>query len=94
MPERDRELGVVNVTTDESGNLFDWRQVTGDLFVVESSNTRPDKAYVAVQYRDAWFYIRDNDVVSKDTFVLFQMVLALRAGEIPESRTPVTLPVR
>ena len=53
-----------------------------------------DNAYLAVQYRDMWFYIQDNDVASKETFMLFETLLALQAGEIRHSQAPLTLPVR
>ncbi len=94
VPERDIENGIVHVTVDESGRPFDWRLVTGELFAVESSSSRPDNAYLAVQHHGSWFYIRNNDVISKETFVLFQTLLALRAGEKPTSQTPLTLPLR
>jgi hypothetical protein len=94
IPKQDVDKGAVHITRDDDGQPFDWRLVTADLFSVESSSSKPENAYVAVQYRNSWFYIRDSDVISKDTFGLFEMLLALRAGEIPESRTPLTLPIR
>jgi len=68
--------------------------VTGDLFRIESSDTRPDSAFRAVRYRNSWFYIRDDDPASKETFMLFGSLLSLRAGEAPKSSTALTLPVR
>jgi hypothetical protein len=94
IPQQDIDKGAVHITQDDDGKLFDWHLVTENLFTVESSSSKPNDAFVAVQYRNSWFYIRDNDVISKDTFTMFEMLLALRAGEIPESRTPITLPVR
>jgi hypothetical protein len=94
IPQQDLARGAVHITLDDDGQPFDWRLVTADLFAVESSSSKPDDAYVAVRYRNSWFYIRDSDVISKDTFALFEMLLALRAGEVPESRTPLTLPIR
>jgi hypothetical protein len=94
IPQQDIEKGAVHITQDDDGKPFDWHLVTENLFTVESSSSKPNDAFVAVQYRNSWFYIRDSDVISKDTFTMFEMLLALRAGEIPESRTPITLPVR
>ncbi len=94
VPPEDLAKGAVHVTMDDGGKPFDWRLVTADLFAVESSSSKPDDAYVTVQYRGSWFYIRDSDVISKDTLTMFEILLALRAGEIPESRTSLTLPIR
>lgn len=94
VPERDLEASAVNVTVDEHGEPFDWGLVTGDLFRIESSGSRPDSAFRAVRYRNSWFYIRDDDTESKDTFMLFGSLLSLRAGESPKSSTALTLPVR
>jgi hypothetical protein len=94
IPQQDLDKGAVHITLDDDGQLFDWHLVTGDLFAVKSSSSKPDDAYVAVQYRNSWFYIRDSDVISKDTFALFEMLLALRSGEVPATSTPLTLPIR
>ncbi len=94
VPERDLNGQAVSVTLDEQGEPFDWQLVTGDLFRIESSDTRPDSAFRAVRYRNSWFYIRDDDVESKNTFMLFSSLLSLRAGEAPKSSTALTLPLR
>lgn len=94
VPERDLKGKAVSVTVDEHGEPFDWELVTGDLFRIESSDTRPASAFRAVRYRNGWFYIRDDDVESKDTFMLFSSLLSLRAGETPKSSTALTLPMR
>ena len=94
VPPQDIENGVVKITLDKNGNPFDWRHISEDLFTIESSSSKPQDAFLAVSYRGYWFYIRDNDVITKDTFVLFETLMALRAGEIPQSNTPLTLPLR
>jgi hypothetical protein len=94
VPQQDLDNGVVHQTLNKDGEPFDWRHISEDLFTIESSASKPADAFLAVQYRDHWFYIRDNDVITKDTFVLFETLLALRAGEIPQSNTPLTLPLR
>jgi len=94
VPERDVNGKAVNVTVNEHGEPFDWQLVTGDLFRIESSDSRPSSAFRAVRYRNSWFYIRDDDVESKGTFMLFGSLLSLRAGEAPKPSTALTLPVR
>lgn len=94
VPPSDLAKGVVPITMDDDGKPFDWRRVTQDIFAVKSSETQPDDVFVAVQYRDNWFYIENNDVKSKNTLAMFEILLALRAGETPENRTPLTIPIR
>ena len=94
VPQQDIDNGMVHVTLDKDGEPFNWRHISEDLFTIESSASKPADAFLSVQYRNHWFFIRDNDVVTKDTFVLFETLLALRAGEIPQSNTPLTLPLR
>ena len=91
VPQRDQERGLVHVTLDQSGNPFDWDELIGDLFTIESSESAPENAYIAVQHHGTWFYIRNDDVVSKDTFTLFQTMWALRAGELPEGDTQTSI---
>ena len=48
-----------------------------DLIRVLSSPTRPDNAYLGIQYRDHWYYIDDRDVQSKNTFTLMQILFSM-----------------
>ncbi len=54
---------------------------------------RPANAYVAVRYRDLWFYIDDADAASKKTFVLLHKIYALQSGSGAEIGTVLTIPV-
>ena len=59
--------GFVQATTDETGQPFDWRKITSNLFHVYSANgDRPPSAHVAVKYLDYWFYI---DKADQDTIL-------------------------
>ncbi len=57
---------------DDSGPVFDTREVTRGLFEVHvaKGHKPPSCAYLAVPYRGYWFYIDDRDRVSKTTFGL------------------------
>lgn len=60
--------------------------------VINSSKDEPDDAFVAIMYRDHWFYIQDTDYQSKRifSFLLFLFTLA-ETG--PQGLSPVlTLP--
>jgi hypothetical protein len=93
--------GVAQATIGPDGNVFDWRNVTEGLFVVyhASQHHRPHDAYVAIKYRDYWFYIDDRDQASKQTFCLMMQLIRLDVSNPLTSeggvqKTPVlTLPV-
>ena len=78
VPEEHREKGLVRFTRNPDGSPFDWFAVSGDLFHVCVSKHRPDSAFVAVKYRDYWYYIQDNDLSSKVTINLFNELLRLQ----------------
>jgi hypothetical protein len=92
VPPEDEEEGRVTITRDAAGERFDWSRLTGNLIRVRSGE-KPSGAYVAVEYRDHWFYIEDSDLQSKTTFALLTTVLALQAGGVPSTGPVLTLPV-
>ena len=93
VPEEDVAAGRVTVTTDETGQPFDWQQVTEGILTIKSSPTPPENAAVAVNYRNSWFYIDDSDLDSKSTFVLLGQVYQLQAGDAKSAVPVLTLPV-
>jgi hypothetical protein len=77
--------GLVRVTTDAAGEVFDWPQVTEGLFRVHSAcgRKRPPNAHVAIQYLDYWYYIDDTDQDTKATFSLVMELARLElAGKL------------
>jgi hypothetical protein len=93
VPWRDREVGKVMTTSDETGQPFDWQQVVGDLFVVKSLPSQPSQAAVAIRYRGSWFSIADTDLESKATFALVTQLLALQSGKVQGVVPMLTLPL-
>jgi hypothetical protein len=93
VPGADLDRGVVTVTRDEAGNVFDWKRVTGDLLRIRFQPTRPAAARAAVRYRGHWFYIDDADLKSKSTFQLLSALFALQAGKIERVAPVYTLPL-
>jgi len=92
-PPPDVQAGVVTVTEDKDGGPFDWAKIMGNVMAIHSQERRPDKAYVAVQYRGWWFYIADDDQRSKVTFSLLNVLFALQA-ETGKGKSPLlTLPI-
>lgn len=67
VPAEHIEKGLVTVTKTAGGQVFDWSQTLGGkLMNVKSSSSYPDDAFLAVSY----YYIADNDLQSKATFML------------------------
>src|SRR5712691_7791970 len=87
--------GLVTVTRDAAGQVFDWGQVMRGLFRVRwaQGSKRPPSAHVAVQYKDYWFYIEDTDQETKATFSLLmelaRLELAGKTGPGPQLTLPV-----
>ena len=93
VPEKDVLAGRVTVTTDDSGQPFDWQRVTEGVLTIKSSAEPPDNASVAINYRDSWFYIDDSDLDSKSTFSLLGQVYQLQSGDAKSVAPVLTLPV-
>ncbi|MGR9116619.1 MAG: hypothetical protein ACU85E_12700 [Gammaproteobacteria bacterium] len=94
IPEAHQQKGWVNITHTHSGYPFQWRNTpAGELFLVKTSQTEPDNAAVSVFYRGTWFYIADNDLQSKSTFMLLLQLFNLQAGQTHYSGPTLTLPV-
>jgi hypothetical protein len=72
VPAAHLQCGVAPVIVDDAGAVFEQRDVTRGLFEVHVAHghKRPPCAYVAVRYRDHWYYIDDRDQASKATFGL------------------------
>ena len=94
-PAQHQSDGLVTVTSSESGGTFDWNNTpAGRLFKVKTNTERPENAYIATYYRGHWFYIEDNDLESKSTFMLLRQLFDLQAGQTKSQGPTLTLPVR
>ena len=93
VPREHCEKGLVRFTRNPDGSPFDWNLVTGDLFHVCVAKHRPDSAFVAVRYRDYWYYIPDDDLSSKVTVNLFNELLRLQKIGTIEGQPLLSLPL-
>jgi hypothetical protein len=93
VPEAHVESHVVQLTRNPDGTPFDWGMVTGDLFRVCVSKHRPKNSFVAVSYRNYWYYIDDRDAASKSTLNLFNELLRLQRIGAIEGQPVLTLPL-
>ena len=96
IPEEHINAGLVTVTKTLDGKeIFDWGDTpAGEVFQVNVSEDYPEHAFIAVPYRNYWFYITDNDLESKSTFMLLNQLFNLQAGQSKYSGPTLTLPVR
>ena len=62
-------------------------QSKGHLMKVKAGKEKPENAFVAVEYRDHWFWIDDGDFFSKRTFafvmILFSLTETGEKGNLP-----------
>jgi len=93
VPRSHMEAGFVTRTLDHAGEEYDWNQTLDGLFRVESSSSRPRDAATAIRYRGNWFYIKDNDLSSKSTFMLLTQMFALQTGDTKSQIPVLTIPV-
>jgi len=95
IPQEHVEGGLITLTKTKTGDFFDWAEVpAGKNFNVKVSSSYPDKAFLAIPYRNYWFYIDDNDLQSKSTFMLLMQLFDLQAGKTQASGPTLTIPVR
>jgi hypothetical protein len=94
-PKAHQSAGLVTVTRNRDGSEFDWGATSGGRrFHILESEDRPDLAFLAIPYRGHWFYLRDDDLESKSTFMLLMQLFRLQAGAAKSSGPALTLPVR
>lgn len=95
VPELHEVAAVVTVTVTDERRLFDWSDTpAGRMFQVETSEEPPAAAYVSTHYRGHWFYIRDDDLNTKSTFMLLRQLFDLQSGQMQGYGPTLTLPVR
>jgi hypothetical protein len=61
-------------------------EITGSLFRIRVSQTEPQGASVVLFYRDHYYYLADDDLESKATFLLLTQLISLHAA--PSTATP------
>ena len=94
-PPSHTSAGLVTVTRNRDGSAFDWSNTLGGgLFHIRQSEDRPDMAFLAIPYRGHWFYIADNDLESKSTFMLLTQLFRLQAGAAKSIGPALTIPLR
>ena len=85
--------GLVTTTRYPDGRSFNWSDLLGGLFHVRTRRDEPMAAYVKIRYRDHYYYIADNDLESKSTFMLLTEIFNMQAGQGVALMPTLTLPV-
>ena len=93
VPMEDVLQGKVTQTKTPDGNIFDWKEVTGDLLRISSLSGNRQAESKSIYYRGTWFYIDDSDLSSKSTFSLLAQIFSLQAGKIQNNAPLLTLPI-
>ena len=62
------------------------------LIRVQSDTQEPDDAFVAVNYRDYWFWINDRDLRSKRMFTFLMYLFSLAERGEPKQAPVITIP--
>ncbi len=91
VPPEHIAAGMVRLTYNPDGSLFDWGLVMEDLFRVHWCKRRPKNAFAAVRYRGYWFYIDSGDTASISTILLFNS--ALRLLSLPRGQVASGVPL-
>lgn len=93
-PPEHEAAGLVTVTRRSDGSPFDWGDTpAGEVFRVEHSKQRPPASALAIPYRGYWFFIADDDLETKTTFLLLMQLFNLQAGQTSSTGPTLTIPV-
>lgn len=94
VPQAHISEGLVTYTRSQNKH-FNWAQTpAGEFFKINYSEDYPEHAFLSIPYRDHWFYIADNDLKTKSTFMLLTQLFDLQAGQSKYTGPTLTLPVR
>lgn len=90
VPEIDLQRGLVIKAASDM--YKDDATIHGIPLRIHSQKNLPDDPYVAVKYRDYWFYIDHSDIQSKRTFGTMLMLFQLQAPSGGGAAPLLTLP--
>ncbi|HEY4375289.1 MAG TPA: hypothetical protein VGN52_25420 [Burkholderiales bacterium] len=95
VPPEHSASGLARTTLTDDGSVFNWKDVTFNLFHVQwkKGSEPPKNAHVAVRYHDYWFYIDDADHDTKATFSLLMELTRLDLQGKQGDQPILTLPL-
>jgi len=93
VPDSHIKKGIAPLPELSEEEIKTWERIVNELMMIKTSNRKPKDAYVSVYYRGYWFYIADNDIKSKRTFLLLHQLYQLQASETKSMGPILTLPI-
>jgi hypothetical protein len=87
-PKEHLKNQVLTETLTKKGEHFDWQKVLGGMIKIYNSDKQPTDAYVSIYFRNYWYYIKDSDNNSKQTFTLLINVNGLVQSASPPNTAP------
>jgi hypothetical protein len=93
VPAEDEAQGLVTITKNLDGSKFDWAPLASRFLTVRHSlgKLKPSNAFVACHYRNKWFYITDDDLESKTSFMLLSQIFTLQSSKYKSSEPVLVL---
>ena len=92
-PKGHEEKTPTKIYRDFGGDLIAAFPAVEEMLHVETSRFRPLNAYVSVKHAGYFFYIRNDNIHSKDSFALLQLLFTLQSGNTPSKVPILTLPL-
>jgi len=92
VPEAHRKAGLATQSRPAPGAAASWSAFLGGHFHVRASEKMPGNAYVRTRHRGHWFYIPDDDLDTKSSFLLFDYLLALQSAGAEGAGILLTIP--
>ena len=94
VPAEDIKKGKVAIPVNcKDVEFVNWKKTVHSLMDIQCNYSKPVDAYICVKYRDVWFYISDNDLESKRTFILMQQLFNMQAAEPSKAQPILSLPL-
>jgi hypothetical protein len=86
-------LGFVTIMKNSDGTKFDWKMFRMVLSRLPlRGNRKAKRCFTAIRYRNKWFYIADNDLETKTTFMLLTQLFNLQSTPLKSNEPILTLP--
>jgi hypothetical protein len=81
-----------HITEHRTISSKSWGEDDNYLIRINNSRVKPENGFVAVKYRDYWFYIDDRDISSKRTFAFLMILFSVTETGGKEGLPLVTIP--
>ncbi|MDB5806912.1 MAG: hypothetical protein JWN73_4234 [Betaproteobacteria bacterium] len=95
IPPEHSAANLARTTLTDDGSVFNWKDVTFNLFHVKwaAGDAPPRNAHVSVRYQNRWFYIDQTDHDTKATFSLLLEMTRLDLQGKQGDQPLLTLPL-